>query len=422
MPLLLILRLLFSVLSLIILAVAGYLVWSWWNGDVFVDLDGVERRIRDEEWRLWLGLGLLAWSFLGRLLVLPLIAHRDDPASRLVPLRPTETLSLAGSKGAKLHVETYGREDGAPIVLVHGWGLDSSVWRHAVRDLADRFRLIVWDLPGLGRSTAPRGAVSLSDFASDLRTVLGLAQGRRVVLVGHSIGGMTIQTLARDHPEAFAAVSGVVLLNTTYTNPLKTMVASRAARALRRPVLEPLLRLAIWLRPVAWLCAWQSYLSGSAHMANRFGFGAYVTRSQLEHVTRLVVRNSPAVQARGNLAMFDWDATSALSGLQIPVLVMSGDVDVVTKLEASQVIAGSTPTARLECVSGVNHLGFLERADVYDAAIAAFATAAADGLAPARSTLDEPRSFNDVEPRLADRDERKADAPSPTPRPPSPLG
>ncbi len=53
------------------------------------------------------------------------------------------------------------------------------------------------------------------------------------MLVGHSIGGMTIQTLARDHPELFGReVVGVVLLNTTYTNPLKTMILPRLMQAL----------------------------------------------------------------------------------------------------------------------------------------------------------------------------------------------
>jgi pimeloyl-ACP methyl ester carboxylesterase len=151
------------------------------------------------------------------------------------------------------------------------------------------------------------------------------------------------------------------------------MVFSRLFQALRQPLLEPLLHLTIWLQPVAWLSAWQSYLSGSAHLANRFGFGRFVTRSQLEHTTLLATRNAPAVQARGNLAMFRWDATGALEGLQTPVLMIGGEVDIITKLEASREIARSAPEARLQMVDGVNHMGFLERANLYTAAIESFA-------------------------------------------------
>jgi pimeloyl-ACP methyl ester carboxylesterase len=82
--------------------------------------------------------------------------------------------------------------------------------------------VIVWHHRGLGQSKVEStGAVQLSNMAEDLRTVMRYAGDRPAVLVGHSIGGMTILTLLRDHPEVFQPqVAGVVLLNTTHTNPL----------------------------------------------------------------------------------------------------------------------------------------------------------------------------------------------------------
>src|SRR4051812_37708413 len=104
----------------------------------------------------------------------------------------------------------------------------------------------------------------------------------------------------RDHLQLRNPVAGVVLLHTTHTNPLKTMILSGLLQALQRPVLEPGMKLAIALQPLAWMLNWQSYLSGSAHLAQRLGYGKFVTRSQLEHTTLLATRNSPAVLARGN--------------------------------------------------------------------------------------------------------------------------
>ena len=181
--------------------------------------------------------------------------------------------------------------------------------------MATKFHVITWDLPGVGRS---KGKIGLESFAADLCAVTALAGGRKAVLVGHSIGGMTIQTLVRDDPDFIDAyVAGIVLLNTTYTNPLRTMILSPLWRALRWPLIEPLMWLAIPLLPLVWLSAWQSYLSGSAHLANRFGFGKHVSRSQLNATTLLATRNSPGAQARGNLAMFRWDATDALSKIDV---------------------------------------------------------------------------------------------------------
>jgi pimeloyl-ACP methyl ester carboxylesterase len=132
----------------------------------------------------------------------------------------------------------------------------------------------------------------------------------------------------------------------------------------------------IWLQPLAWLGAWQSYLSGSAHIANRIGFGKYVTHSQLEHTTLLSTRNPPGVIAKGNLAMFRWDATDAMARITTPMLVLGGAMDIVTKPEASRYIAAEKgASGDLQIVEGVNHMGFLERSDIYNQAIADFATA-----------------------------------------------
>jgi pimeloyl-ACP methyl ester carboxylesterase len=214
--------------------------------------------------------------------------------------------------------------------------------------------------------------MSLDGFAGDLATLIGRCGPQPIVLVGHSIGGMTIQTLLREHPEVQDRLAGIVLLNTTYTNPLKTMVMSRLLQAIQRPILEPAAHLTIWLSPLIWLSKWQSYLSGSTHAAMRLGCGKFVTRSQLEHVALLATRASPAIEARGDLAMFRWDATDALNSLRIPALVIGGDKDLVTKLEASRVIASENGLATLRVVEDVNHMGPMERAELYDQMIMTF--------------------------------------------------
>ena len=369
MPLIVLTRLALSLASLAILGAAGYLLWSWHEGYWVLDAHGVDHQLH-EPWRLWTAVGLLAWSLLGRFVMTPLLAKPDKDPTR--PERGDPQM-ISSPTGSTLYVEVHGPQEAPPVILTHGWGLDSTIWYYLRRHLATRFRVIVWDLPGLGRSRAANGqAIDLSHFAQDLKAVLALTGGKPTVLVGHSIGGMTIQTLVRDHPDVLESVAGLVLVNTTYTNPLRTMVLGGLAQALRWPLLEPLFRLTIWLQPLAWLSAWQSYLSGSAHLANRIGFASQVTRSQLEHNTLLATRNPPGVSARGNLAMFRWDAAGALQAIAVPTLILAGDSDLVTKCEASQTLARATPGSRLEVISDANHMGFLERSEIYNAQIARF--------------------------------------------------
>ena len=353
------------------MAASAYLLWQWYDGDLIERADGVIVRVRTD-WYLWLGAALLAFSLLERLVVVPLLAKSDTDPSK--PERSNGRV-ITGLSGSKLYVDELGPVDAPVIVLTHGWAMDSTIWFYAKRDLSKTFRVIAWDLPGMGKSTpATPSAIGLDEFAQDLRTVVELAGGRKVVLVGHSIGGMTIQTLARDHADFFnAGVAGVVLVNTTYTNPLKTMILSGLAQAIRWPLLEPLMRLGILLQPLVWISAWQSYLSGTAHMANRLGFGKYVTHSQLNHTTLLSTRNAPGNIHRGNLAMFRWDATSAMTKVIPPLLVLSGEVDIVTKPQAGEYIAKSSFGGSYQVIEGVNHMGFLERPDIYNSAIASFA-------------------------------------------------
>lgn len=110
-------------------------------------------------------------------------------------------------------------------------------------------------------------------------------------------------------------------------------------------------------------------------MSVRFGFGRSVTRSQLDHTALLMTRNSPAVVARGDLAMIRWDGSEGVARLAVSTLVLGGDLDIVTKLEASEYIAEAAPDARLEVVSGANHMGPVERAGFYYRALVGFAGA-----------------------------------------------
>ena len=372
---------LFSLVRWLAIAATLALVWygawfihQWW------DLREVERA-RDadlQSWR-WLaaGIGTYALLLLGRGPILLLIAR---PGRERSPMRGEEHRRLDLADGSKVQVELFGPADGQPLVLLHGWGLDSSVWRYVRGRLGGRYRIIAPDLPGLGRSSGPDdGRYTLDRYADMLAAVLALAEGRPALLAGHSIGGMIIQTFARRHPEALRSrVAGLVLCNTTYTQPIRTMVLSKVAQALRWPVIEPMSRLEILLSPMVHLMNWLSWLNGSLHLGLRLtGFGSKVTREQLDHVARLHAKHSPAVQAKGLLAMLRWDASEVAAGLPVPVLVVGGMIDLVTKLEAGDRIAEQAPRGELLPVADAGHGGLVDQAAPYAGAIDAFAAAAA---------------------------------------------
>ncbi len=192
----------------------------------------------------------------------------DDPRPGLPA--PASEQRLARPDGSELRVRMYGAAEAPPLVLTHGWGLNSDEWVYAHRDLVGRFRLIAWDLPGLGASTRPaNGDFSLEKLAGDLEAVLALAGGAPAILVGHSIGGMILLTFCRLFPEALGGrVAGLVLTHTTYTNPVRTTKGAAFFSAIEKPVLVPLLYLTIALSPLVRLLAWMSYRNGTAHLSS----------------------------------------------------------------------------------------------------------------------------------------------------------
>ena len=381
MPIVLFPRLLMQLVSLLLLALGVYLAWSWWRGYDVIGVDGVARHAHAAAWRLWTGAALLAGSIGGgRVLVLLLM-----PAGREPPHGRSDARIVHAPDGSALHVESSGIAGAPIVVMTHGWGLSSQAWGETRTALEAKFRVVVWDLPGLGRSKGPKdGTYSLDGFAQALAAVVESEGGGPVVLVGHSIGGMTTQTFFRVAPQSVRRrVVGVALVDTTYEDPIQTMWLSALWRALKTPLIRPLLHLMIWLSPVVWLSSWQGYLSGSSHLVMRLtGFGRFATRGQVELTARLATKGSPAVQAKGNLAMLRWSVAETLGHIAPPLLVLSGSKDIVTLPDAGRTIAASAPHGRYVEVEGCGHMGFMERADVYNPQILDFASACFATAAP----------------------------------------
>ncbi|MHB8451464.1 MAG: alpha/beta fold hydrolase [Mycobacteriales bacterium] len=300
-------------------------------------------------------------------------AHRQrpDPAARerLGALPPDRTRTVLTDDGVALHVEEVGPID-APLTIVfaHGWTLTRACWHYQRRDLADPgVRLVFYDQRGHGSSGRPDlDSCTIERFGADLAEVLAAcaAEGP-VVLVGHSMGGMTIMALAADHPELFGVggrVAGVALLSTSAGRVAEVTLGLPAALARLTQRGAPQL----WRQLTRHGDRLESRRLGGTDLVfgvlKRVSFGGDVPPSLVELMESMIDQTPLAVMAACASALLNHDKLAALAVLRdTPTLVLVGEADLLTPPGQSQEIADQLPDADLVVLPGAGHMVGLER-------------------------------------------------------------
>lgn len=110
--------------------------------------------------------------------------------------------------GSPITYETYGA--GEPtLVFVHGWNCDARYWRAQIPHFSKKHRVVALDLVGHGHSGASRTTYTMKAFGEDVQAVVASVDSRRVILVGHSMGGAVVAEAARLMPERVIGLIGV---------------------------------------------------------------------------------------------------------------------------------------------------------------------------------------------------------------------
>jgi pimeloyl-ACP methyl ester carboxylesterase len=299
-------------------------------------------------------------------------------------------ITVVTDDGVDLHVEvdelaSSGRGRSAPdltVVFVHGYSLTLDSWHFQRAAYRGKVRMVFYDQRSHGRSgRSTPGHATIEQLGRDLATVLEtvVPQGP-VVLVGHSMGGMTIVALAEEHPELFGdRVVGVGLISTTAggLEPHRMLV----------PVLPANLSGQLALRMVSVLGRGHRTIDGLRRLGHsvalvatdELAFGDDVPASYVEFVDQMLSSTPFEVVAEffPNFSALDkFEVVKALS--VVPTSIICGTDDKLTpighsrKLHAS--IAGSS---LLEC-DGAGHLVIMERHDDVDDELDRLLAAAGD--------------------------------------------
>lgn len=108
--------------------------------------------------------------------------------------------SATSADGTAINYYEYGQE-GPVLVFLHGWSCDASYWREQVGYFKEKYRMVLIDLAGHGRSGGDRENYTMEAFGQDVKAVVDSIGAEKVVLIGHSMGALVIAEAARLMPE-----------------------------------------------------------------------------------------------------------------------------------------------------------------------------------------------------------------------------
>lgn len=268
---------------------------------------------------------------------------------------PAHELQVRSADGTLLHVEVRGPENGPTVVLSHCWATSLASWGPVVRELDPHLRVVLYDQRGHGRSQVPltKAGYGPDKLADDLCAVLDavVPEGRKAVVAGHSLGGMTI--MASGDRSTFRDKAGAVLLTNTGCTELP-------ARATILPLpgrLGTLGAKAFLLAPLPL----GPRNAGTTAALKYITMGKDADPRMVRLCVRMVHECAPVTRGRWGAVLNTLEVQETATRITVPTTVVAGTEDKMTPPWHAHHMASVIPGAGdpLE-VHGVGHMGPLE--------------------------------------------------------------
>lgn len=239
--------------------------------------------------------------------------------------------------GTELGFEVFG-ETGIPLVLIHGFGLDRSIWRWLILEyMPDQF-VILPDVRGHGESDVEDGSYSMRLFADDLAGLLRLFCVDKAIICGHSMGGYISLAFAERYPQHLA---GLGLITS------RAQADSEVVKENRYNLIK------------------QLHKRGSVVLAEQLAPRLSNVDSIIRKTYNMIKQTSPLGLIGASRAMAERpDRMNLLPQLAIPALIVAGEEDQIVDLEEAKHMALAFPNAKFLSIPDACHMPMFENPSV----------------------------------------------------------
>jgi len=252
-----------------------------------------------------------------------------------------------------LHYQITGT--GPLLLLLHPVGLDSRFWGAIPDALAQRNRVVTIDFRGHGKSPDAYRPGRMETHVDDIVRLMGEFEAGPAAIVGISFGGMVAQNLACRRPDL---VSALVLAACPGVIPqtARSAILKRGADAESGGM--------------------KSVVDGTL---SRWFTPDYLSTEAVADVRARLLADSPANWAATWEAVSEHDALAELEAIRAPALLLAGELDEATPLEAKRALAAAIPGSRLEILAGAPHMMQIECGARLSASLSTFIGELAEG-------------------------------------------
>jgi len=241
---------------------------------------------------------------------------------------------------------------GPPVVLLHGYPFNRTLWKDQVEALRDDYRVITPDLRGFGDSDASDGAATMSRMARDIAQLLDALEISSATIGGLSMGGYVVLAF---YKQFASRVSGLLLADTRPQSDTEENKQVRASQA-QEVMAEGMAGIADAMLPK---------LLTSETVSRR--------PEVVKRVRDMMIKTNPAGAAAALLGMaVREDQTSLLSQIAVPTLILVGREDPITPVADSEKMHDQIKGSRLIVIENAAHVSNIEQADVFNVELRSF--------------------------------------------------